>query len=168
MEIINRRIEAIGSWLLVIASIGIVAALGYKVDHSANAIEVVFWIVLALIFWAGVRGASKNFFRDPIADEDRRALNAERAKEGLEPIRDPTFLRAYIASWIALLRALPGLLVFGGLALAIVGGVGAVAIDLLFLSKSFGMVAQWGLGAFVVGFSGLGLAFSVSDNARNK
>jgi hypothetical protein len=45
----------------------------------------------------------------------------------------------------------------------IMGGIGAVAIDLMFLSHSIGQVAQWGCGALVLGLCGLGLMNFASE-----
>jgi hypothetical protein len=54
-------------------------------------------------------------------------------------------------------------LLFGGLVIGFFGGIGAVVADLLFLSKSFGLIAQWGLGAAVASFLLFGMTLSTFD-----
>ena len=42
--------------------------------------------------WGGLCGTAKNFFNDPLAEQDLREMNAQRVADGLDPIRDPTLL----------------------------------------------------------------------------
>jgi hypothetical protein len=164
LDIVSRRITAIGSWLLSGAVLGVGLGVGYAFKHSADYWDAAGWVVLGLICWGGIHGAAKSFLKDAIADEDRRELNEQRRKDGLEPIRDPTVVEDLLG-FIFLL------LIFA-LVIGIVGGIAAIAIDLLFLSKSFGMVAQVGTASAVVGFLGFGLISMIGDlaawNAKQK
>jgi hypothetical protein len=156
LEIVTRRVTAIGTWLLSLASAGICLGAGYAFAHS-DFWQAAAWVVLGLVCWSGIHGAARSFFKDPIADEDRRELNEQRKKDGLEPIRDltvPEMLAGYAL-----------VLVISALVVGIVGGIAAVAIDLLFLSKSLGLVAQWGIASLVIGVLGFALMSLVGDIA---
>ena len=95
------------------------------------------------------------FAYDQLEEDDRHALNAKRIKEGLKPIKEPTLL--------GMVGGILLVFLFCGLVAGIVGGIGAMLVDLLFLSNSFGYVAQWGIAAFLVGLIGFGLMSAIGD-----
>jgi small-conductance mechanosensitive channel len=159
IDVINRRIASIGNWLIGSAYLVVGLGAGYALKHSTDTLESAGSIGLAFLLWGGLYGTAKNFFNDPLAEQDLRELNAQRVADGLDPIRDPTLLET-IGAFILVYSV-------SGLFLAIVGGIGAIVVDLLFLSRSFGQIAQLGLAASLAGFLGLVLFFSVSDWLTN-
>jgi hypothetical protein len=159
MEVINRRIASIGIWILGCGCWAIVIGIGYAINRTSDTLEIVGWVGLGVILAAGVHSTSKAFLQDPLNEFDRRELNAQRVAEGLDPIREPTLVETIGGLFL--------IYVISGLFLAIIGGICAVIIDLLFLSKALGHIAQLGLAAFVVGFVGLGFLLSVSDWLNN-
>jgi hypothetical protein len=136
---------------------GVGVGVAYAFKHSADYWDTAPWVVFGLLGFGAIGGAAKSFPRDPIADEELRELNRQRKKDGLEPIRDPTFWET-LAGYVLVL-------VFTALVLGMVGGIVAVAIDLLFLSKTLGPVAQLGIASAVVGFFGFGLIGLIGDMA---
>lgn len=155
MDVINRRVVSLGNWLIVFAYCALGLGVGHAISQHTDVWDIVAYVIPGLLVAAALHGAAKRFLQDPLDDHDRRELNAERAKDGLEPIRESTI-------W-DLIAGLFLFLVIGGAFMGIVGGVCAVVADLVFFSKSFGVVAQWGAGAFVASFLGLGLMLSLND-----
>ena len=154
--LINNRVATIGSLLFGFASFAVVLGTAYGIKRAAgDAIDIIGYVVLALVFLAVIHSGSKQFFRDPLIEQERREVNAQRVRDGLEPIRDPTFLEL-VAGYLLFM-------LFGGLVIGFFGGIGAVLADIFFLSKSFGPIAQWGLAAAVASFLLFGMTLSTFD-----
>jgi hypothetical protein len=156
LEFVNTRVATLGSLLFGFASLAVILGVGYGIRRAGGDVIVIAgYVILGLGFLAAIHSGSKQFFRDPVVEEERRELNTQRVRDGLEPIRDPTFVDLVAGYLLALL--------FGGLIVGFLGGIGAVVVDVLFLSKSFGPVAQWGLAAAAGSFMLFGLTLSTFD-----
>jgi hypothetical protein len=156
VELISSRVTAIGSLLFGFASLAAILAAAYGVKRAAgDAIHIIGYVGLVLVFLTAIHSASKQFFRDPAIEQQRRELNAQRVRHGLAPIRDPTILELVAGYLVALL--------FAALIIGFFGGIGAAIADELFLSQSFGPLAQWGLGAAVGSLVLLGIALLTFD-----
>jgi nitrate/nitrite transporter NarK len=156
VELINNRVAGIGALLFAFASIAVIIGAAYGIKRAgSDVIDIVGYVALTLVFLAVIHSGSKEFFRDPLIEHERREVNAQRLRDGLAPIRDPTFLELVAGYLLVLL--------FGGLVVGFFGGICAVGADVLFLSKSFGLIAQWGLAAAVASFLLFGMTLSTFD-----
>jgi len=156
VQLLNNRVIGIGALLFGGASLAVTFGAAYIIKRAdGDVIQIVVCVILGLGLFLTIQSASKEFFRDPLVEQERREINAQRVKDGLEPIRDPTF-------W-EMVGGFLFLLVIIAAVVAIVGGIGAIAADLLFYSKTFGLIAQLGLAATVGGFFSIGLISATSE-----
>ena len=154
IALLNRRVEKIGGWILGLESAAVVGGTIYlAVEKAKDALGVAGFAVAGFVLWWGIRNASKFFSRDELLEQDarqeRHEVNQERLKQGLTPIQDPTKFETLLSYLLVLF--------ISALVAGIGGGIVAIGADMFFLSRSFGRVAQWGLGALVAGFCGFGL-----------
>jgi hypothetical protein len=156
VDLVNNRVIGVGGLLFGVASLAVIFGAAYIVNRAdGDVVQIVVCVIFGLGLFLTIRSASKEFFRDPLVEQERREINAQRVKDGLEPIRDPTFWET-VGGYLLLL-------VFISVFVAIVGGIGAIAADLLFYSKTFGPIAQLGLAATLGGFICIGLISATSE-----
>jgi hypothetical protein len=156
VELINKRVTGIGALLFGVASLAVMFGAAYIIKRAdGDIVQIVVCVMFGLGLLLTLHSASKEFFRDPLIEQERREINAQRIKDGLEPIRDPTFWET-VGGYLLVLT-------FTAVFCAIVGGIGAIAADLLFYSKTFGPIAQLGLAATVGGFICIGLISATSE-----